>query len=174
MESIRFDALLRSVATKATRRGVLAGVIGGLLMALPFAEVGNDVEAKHKKQRRRRKKRKTTSALPAACTPSCGSRTCGGDGCGGSCGRCTAGQACLPNGSCATVCDELADCATGCSCNGANIEGMKTCGAPGFTCEGFPQVCTGTAACPPGQTCTLTGCGQGGSIESRCIPLCAG
>ena len=195
VDAERFDDLLRFVTLGASRRGVLAVLAGGLLVTLPLAQDGGNAEARNKKKRQRKKKQKQQpipaipATPPADCIPNCGGNTCGGDGCGGSCGGCGANQACqdgacvcacpagrlcLSNGSCATVCDELADCATGCSCNGPNIEGTKTCAAPGFTCEGFPQVCADTAACPSGQTCQLSGCGQGGSVENRCVPLCAG
>jgi hypothetical protein len=172
MDTRRFDALTRTLTTSDSPRRTFLQVLGASALAAVVGRfAGEDAEAR-KKRKRKRKKKKTASA-PPACAPNCGPKICGDDGCGGSCGACPGGRVCLSNGSCATVCDELADCADGCSCSGANTEGIKTCAAPGFSCEAFVQVCTGTAGCPPGQTCQGTGCGAGGSVENRCVPRCS-
>lgn len=189
MDNRRFDAFTKTLTTGDSPRRTILQVLGASALAAVVGRfAGEDAEAK-KKRKRKRKKKKQASKPPAVCIPTCDGRTCGDDGCGGSCGgcgsnqacqdgtcvcACPGGQVCLSNGSCATVCDELADCADGCSCSGANTEGIKTCAAPGFSCEALVQVCTGTAGCPPGQTCQGTGCGAGGSVENRCVPRCSG
>jgi hypothetical protein len=48
MNAARFDALLRSHSARASRRGVLTGLAGGLLAALPLALRGDGAGAKKK------------------------------------------------------------------------------------------------------------------------------
>jgi hypothetical protein len=52
MDAVRFDDILRSLSFGASRRGMLAGLAGGLLAALPLTRGGEEAAAK-----RRRKKR---------------------------------------------------------------------------------------------------------------------
>src|SRR4029079_5269174 len=84
---------------------------------------------------------------------------------------CPAGQVCLGNGSCATACIG-SGCAAPCECGPPNIEGQQLCIPDLQSCAEIPLLCTRTTDCPPGQTCEATGCGPGGSVDRRCVPLC--
>ena len=53
MDPDRFDALVRSVSTAASRRGVMVRLAGSLLATLPLI-LGND-EAVAKKKRKKKK-----------------------------------------------------------------------------------------------------------------------
>ena len=61
MDSARFDTAVRALASGMTRRGVLAGVAGGLLATLPLA-LGDEAQS-----RRRKKKKKKPLPQTAAC-----------------------------------------------------------------------------------------------------------
>jgi hypothetical protein len=58
MDTQRFDTLTRLLTTATPRRGLLAGLAGGLLAARSFASGINDAEAKDKKKGKRKKTRK--------------------------------------------------------------------------------------------------------------------
>ncbi len=70
MDTARFDAVLRSLSPGASRRGLLAALAGGLLVALPRA-LGVD-EAEARKKRKRKKKKPLPPATPSPPPP----RTC--------------------------------------------------------------------------------------------------
>ena len=77
MDAARFDNLLRTAYTHASRRRLLAGLIGELLVVTPGAFGRDDATAKKRKHKKKKHKR---------CTPSCDGKVCGDDGCGGVCG----------------------------------------------------------------------------------------
>ena len=64
MDATRFEALLRSVVAGRSRRGLLAGLSGGLLVALPGA-LGRQETAARKKKRKRR------GGTPSTCAELC-------------------------------------------------------------------------------------------------------
>jgi hypothetical protein len=175
--------LLRSLPAQATRRDALIGltsVLGGLVPAsLRRDEAAAGGSGKRKRRRKRRRPR-------SRCRPNCAGKTCGDNGCGGSCGgclatqacqsgncvcACPAGQVCLSNESCATVCPS--GCDTTCGCSDPSAEGPQHCVPLNASCETAVQSCTSTIECPLGQHCQETGCGPGGSIERRCVTLCS-
>jgi hypothetical protein len=184
MDAERFDSLSRTLTDARSRRGALAALLGSPLGLFGFAETAA------KKKRKKKKKKKS----PVRCTPQCAGKVCGDDGCGATCGvacgggqvcqdgrcvcanggvpclsRCCApGQVCLDNASCATVCMGET-CPAGCSCSFASVEGPQHCGALVSDCGQFPQECTSTAQCPPGQHCQETTCPGN---PKRCFPLC--
>ena len=76
------------------------------------------------------------------CVPDCKDKECGDDGCGGSCGECTGGKGCSPEGKC-VVCECLPD----------QECGTDTCGKPKCgTCPDGYQ-------CSPDNHCVQCGCG---------------
>ena len=62
MDATRFDAMLRSFAGGRSRRGVLAGLTGGVLVALPGALGRQEATARKKKKKKR---------TPPTCAESC-------------------------------------------------------------------------------------------------------
>ncbi len=72
--------------------------------------------------------------IDCPCIPDCKNKKCGSDGCGGSCGACSAGDKCDPQGQCCTP----------------YCPSFKGCGDDG--CGGNCQ------ACPTGQQCVGTKC----------------
>src|SRR5262249_19771010 len=152
--------------THASRRGLLAGLIGELLAVVPGAFGRGDATAKKRKHKKKKKNKR--------CTPTCAGKVCGDDGCGGVCGVacsgdrvcqdgacacasgvacqtrcCGPGQVCLANGDCATTCTSAADCPSSCTC-WINVEGQRYCIQSTLTCGQVPQVCGGsdTPPCP--------------------------
>ena len=108
------------------------------------------------------------------CVPEPRSATCGGrcgtwtNNCGQpvACSTCPAGQTCLSNGSCATVCDDNADCSGGggtCGCSKPSVEVERHC-ISGAIQPFMP--CEGTLDCPPGSHCQNIGFG------GVCISVC--
>jgi hypothetical protein len=87
---------------------------------------------------------------------------------------CPPGLACLPNGSCATVCTSDAQCGSTCECSDplVSTEGPEYCRVPSDgNCDDIPLVCANTAGCPPNFACIVTFCGP--TTSNRCIPLCS-
>jgi hypothetical protein len=80
MIAIRFDSLIRSLASRASRRGALAALASGLLVVGPLALGGHEAEAKKKQRKKTRK-------------PSFNAYGClnVGQACGGSDDRCCSG-----------------------------------------------------------------------------------
>ncbi len=64
MDSARFDTAVRALASGMTRRGVLAGVAGGLLATLPLA-LGDEAQSRRKKKKK--KKAQTTTPAVTGC-----------------------------------------------------------------------------------------------------------
>jgi len=112
MDAEHFDTLILSFTTRASRRGVLAGLASGLLAVAPLALGGDAAEAR--KKRRKKKKRKPT-------------RTCksGTERCQGQClPRCPSGQVRNP---------------LTCGCCQSN---NGTCNPPGFNADCCSGICT--------------------------------
>jgi hypothetical protein len=148
MDPKRFDDLLRSLSSGASRRGLLTGLVGGLLAALPLAHSEEVAEAKRRRFKGRRRRRKHRRW----CIPNCAGRTCGGNGCGGSCGYCGPGSVCR-RGTCQPVCVP--------NCTG------KTCGGDG--CGGSCGFCGNDRLCLNGAcVCRVKDCGNG-----LCCPVSA-
>jgi hypothetical protein len=87
---------------------------------------------------------------------------------------CPPGLACLPNGSCATVCTSDEQCGSTCECTDplVSTEGPQYCRIPSDgNCEDIPLVCANTAGCPPNFACIVTFCGP--TTSNRCVPLCS-
>jgi hypothetical protein len=130
MDAEPFDTLTRALVCAPSRRGLLVGLVSGLLAALPLVLAGDDVAASEKRRKKRRKRRRNR------CSPNCSDRGCGSDGCGGACGECAANQVCQ-EGIC--ICTP--------NCVG------KVCGPDG--CGGSCGSCAGDALCDSG-TCVCT------------------
>jgi hypothetical protein len=82
---------------------------------------------------------------------------------------CPSGQECLSNGSCATAC--TSSCPGFCICFFADSDGGQHCNEI-LSCSTQTQTCQSTAECPARTHCVVTDCGQNGSDENRCVPLC--
>jgi hypothetical protein len=177
MDAERFDTLIRSFASRWARRGVLAGLVSGLLAGVPLVRTGNDTAAK--KSRKRKKKCKGGKEK-------CGKKCKGGtEKCGKTCvAKCAAGEARNPlTCECCRTgygCEGDADCCSGrCQPN--------TAGGPDY-CLGrhldaqcdFDAQCYGTT-CPP-DACPRATCQAGrcacpdGSrtCHGACLPPCSG
>lgn len=163
MDAERFDAMVRSLSSSASRRGALAGVLGSALGLL--ARAG---EAAAKKRRR---KKKRVPPAPVGCQADCVGRVCGPDSCGtGTCGDCgpcknCQGGACFDkvNGTaCGGVCEE---------CQGGQCVPKAT----GADC-GENKVCQGgQCLCPSDRTCrdvccpANQACGRFGQNNFQCV-----
>ena len=97
MDATRFDAVLRSLVAGRSRRGLLAGLSGGVLVALPGV-LGRQETAARKKKKKKRNPPTCAEVCPASATfcvhraanpPFCA------DGYGNSCLPCTSDQDCL-------------------------------------------------------------------------------
>jgi hypothetical protein len=162
MDGGRFDHLIRSLSSGASRRILLAGLTGGLLPLLARSE-----HAAVKKKRK--KKKRSASAVPPpplppltpACVPDCVGRVCGPNSCGaGSCGDCgpcknCQGGACINkvNGTaCGGVCEEC----QGGQCvpkeNGTDCGGNRHCDEGQCVCDPASRIC-GSICCPLGLVC---------------------
>jgi hypothetical protein len=152
MDADRFDAAVRTLVARPSRRGLLAG----LLASLPLALAVDQSDAKPRRGKHRRRRRGKPGK---GCTPNCTGRTCGGNGCGGSCGTCGSGRTC-ENGTC--VCRGT-DCGDGRCCSSTNgmccpetvQDPAGSCAQSGSTCCTSDQ---GGGACPAGrpQCCPST------------------
>ena len=67
MDADRFDTLVRSVSTAASRRGVVAALAGSLLATLPLLFGSSEVAAK--KKRKKKKKQPAVPSVPLAPPP---------------------------------------------------------------------------------------------------------
>ena len=67
MDGVRFDAVLRSLSGGASRRGMLAGLSAGLLVALPGALRIEEAAAKKKKKKRGGRRRAPECSVDTDC-----------------------------------------------------------------------------------------------------------
>jgi hypothetical protein len=171
MDENRFETLIRSLSSRSSRRGVLASLISGLLMALTFVLSGEDAESKKRRKKKRRR-----------CSPHCAGKSCGADGCGGSCGECNDGRTCQSGICvCAAACCADVDCGSGKLClKGQCVTGTGTCAQSVNTCDlATKPACGGTCYCLP----TIDGaircaagltCGTPCASHAECASLGAG
>lgn len=176
MDGSRFDALVRALLGDGSRRGLLAGVTGGLV-ALGTSGLGADDALARKRNRRRRKKCKGGKTK---CDGKCVNVDTDPLNCGGCGQRCQLNATCT-DGQCACVVPACPDFQFGFTCCPQGNPVSCSCGLsdPGslftdpLTCDDIPaaecpeaQRCIGPtcqACCPVGATCdTTTGtCLQG-------------
>ena len=200
MDADRFDFLIRTLTSSASRRRALAGVAG-----IALGLLGRDGTAAKKKKPcpscKKRKKGKCKSqpngtacgggscqsgscvassvASGPACVPESPTTICAGAACGTSrynnCGQvvactCPSGQNCLVNGSCAIPCGGGEACPFSAGCGGCTSQNT----------EG-QQHCIESVLCTEQKACTSTrgtsGCPRGTqcqfcSTDWRCVPLC--
>jgi hypothetical protein len=130
-----FDALARSTAAAASRRGyarALTGLaLGGLwssLLRLDDVEAKKGRKRRKKKRHKNKKKKNQATTPPPTCTSSCAGKVCGDDGCGGSCGSCGPGELCA-QGQCVTG---QGTCQTG---QDICVDFEHTCGTIGCHCR---------------------------------------
>lgn len=149
MDSRRFDALSRSLATSSSRRGLLAGIGAAVLGA---RGVSAQLDCPIPGQTRNRKGQCLCPAGTDPCSDGCVDRK----------------RDPLNCGSCGIVCPDTAICRKGeCRCaNGARpCDGVcpdfendsNNCGACGREC-GSGTICVG-GSCQPGGPCFDAGCG---------------
>ncbi len=155
MDGNRFDRLARSVAGRTTRRGMLAGLLGGLGLLLPGA-APTDARSRrgpavHAEKRRRKKcqsglltcklKRRKKKAKIFCIDGQNDPFNCGG--CGNTCatGQICLGGVCTCNGTLCSGCCHENTCEAGAS--------NQRCGTNGGVCQG----CTGGSSCRNG-VCT--------------------
>lgn len=163
MDGARFDALLRTLASTPSRRGIIASLSGGLTALLLSAP---DTAARKKKRKRRRNK-------PQPCTPNCAGRRCGPDGCGGSCGSCSGGAQCT-SGTCECPGDSVF-CRGACvpGCIGEAIVNPITCDCcqTGLSCQFGGDCCSGECQTQPGgggKLCVGRAIGQVCDFDAQC------
>jgi hypothetical protein len=151
MDAERFDDLLRAVASRGSRRTIVAALAGGWLVALPLVLGIAPTEARKRKRKRRKQ--------PLVCV--CGARVCGPNNCGtGSCGSCgdcknCEGGACFnkANGSaCQGVCKECQNGVCSNKANGLGCGDNKTCQGGECVCSPSNRIC-GDICCPAGNVC---------------------
>lgn len=187
MDSERFDALTRTVAS---RRAALAGLVSGVTALLGLGGVEDAAahnpipgcrKIKDPEQREaclRRAKRHIK--LKHSCKPQPVAVTCA-NRCGvtrNNCKKavsctCPAGKLCLGNSSCSRLCfvpGLPGDCPPGCGCGVSAIEGGNHCIPSTISqCEQVPLTCVNSAGCPHGHFCAPTGCP---GFSGRCVPVC--
>ena len=160
MEDVRFDRLVRGIADGATRRSMLALLLGGFVIpALPGATIdARQRRARHAVQSEKKRKKKCASGL-TTCVLKLGRKrkkifckdtqtdpfNCGG------CGQtCATGQVCQ-DGTCTCNGMLCTGCCDGTICRSGNAN--HVCGANGTVC----QVCTGGSSCQNGVCTCPTG-----------------
>jgi hypothetical protein len=168
LDADHFDAMVRSLSSSASRRGALAGVMGGAL-GLLTREVGTAA-----KKRRKKKKRVPPPPVPPppeGCQADCVGRVCGPNSCGtGTCGDCGPCKNCQ-GGACF-------DKVNGTACGGVCEEcqsGQCVPKATGTDC-GENKICQGgQCVCPADRTCrdiccpSNQACGRFGQNNFQCV-----
>jgi hypothetical protein len=156
----RFDTLTRTVASR--RRALSA--LSGLTL---FGFLNEAIAGK-----RRRKKKCRVKKIKVTCTDSCAFHNIS------NCRRfdvqckCGGGKTCLATKSCGRSCDATPDCPEGSGCT-CSASAPKVCLEAFTNCEDVPTTCQTTADCPFRSVCEETAdCGEGGTPEKRCQPLC--
>lgn len=182
MEPSQFDRLTRGIARGATRRGALAGLLGGITLPLMGAALADARNRRGRSVQAEKKRKKCKSGL-LKCTIKKGRKkkrfcvdaqtdpaNCGGCGILCAAGQGCQGGVCTCNG---TIC---AGCCDGTTCQAGTSN--QQCGVNGGVC----QVCTGgrscqsgVCTCPAGQTfcggaCvdTKTDAGNCGACGNAC------
>jgi hypothetical protein len=171
MNAFRFDVIARMVTAAASRRGLVGFGIGAA-----FLEQSNLVtDAKKKRKKCKKKCGPCRRCKKGKCKPKTDGTACEtcGECQGGVCvSLCQAGEQCLPNGTCATSCDDEADCPDAsliCTCN--IDEGFESVcrivpnQSPDTGCDDFTP-CESTADCEEGTVCSST------CIPFKCVPIC--
>jgi hypothetical protein len=166
VDADRFDAVVRSLTDRSTRRTTLGISLGGVLGALGLAVS----EARKKKKRKKKKCKKCSSCQTCKkgkCKPKPEGTACSG-------GVCVAGTcACLSGfkpcqGSCVPDCCTDADCENGAVCAGGTcscLSGFKVCGEE---CIPEDDCCTDDD-CDTDDPCLTGACNQG-SCEQNPAP----
>lgn len=174
MEAAHFDHLTRTLSGLTSRRGTLAGLLGGLTVPI-LSDIGTDAKKKKKKcptgqltckiKKGKKKKRICVDGQtdPANC---------------GACGRvCAAGQSCC-GGACVNTSSNPAhcgSCGTRCTlpqtCGGGGKPGVcgctpTTCEAEEKNCGDIPDACNGTLDC--GECTVLRQTCGGGGVPNVC------
>ena len=140
MDGTRFDALLRSVVAGRSRRGLLAGLSGGVLVALPHALGVEQAAAKKKKKKRGNSPPTCAQRCPAAlwCLSRAADSTLCGNGSFANCTPCSSDQDCLGvfAGS-----GRIPYCVTASTSRSTGVTTRMT--GPGSSCAGVtsPGVC---------------------------------
>jgi hypothetical protein len=149
MDTHTFDALVRSLANRGTRRTLASG----LLVAPLAAGISATPENSEARRRKRKKKKKghgtgsTTTTPGPACEPDCAGKGCGAsNGCGGTCQAETCGecQTCA-GGACVAV-------ANGTECDDGDKCTANTCQ------DGVCTVYTRVACDQPRNECRISTC----------------
>jgi hypothetical protein len=187
MDGDQFDAIIRTLPSGSSRRGVLGGVLGGLAGAFTglLGHEAASVAAKHHKRRNGRGILTQNSAQrkckagnhPCAFDTHCCSGLC----CNHLC--CDPGESCNGNGACEVIspppspppcpictglCGSPGGCPGGCIC-GRSVEGIAFCVA--IADDNCDPPCTSSTECGGG-FCASADCCTG----SRCVPaanICA-
>lgn len=192
MDAARFDRLTRTLSSLASRRGTLAGLLGGLLLpVLPEAATmarkrrGQAVQAEKRRKtcqsglltcKIKKGKKKKRYCVDAQTDPlNCGA-------CGNPCasGQTCQGGVCTCNGALCAGCCDGSTCQAGTS--------TQRCGLNGTicqTCTGGSSCQNGVCTCPTGQTfggggtpgvcgCTPTTCAARGKNCSTIPDTCGG
>jgi hypothetical protein len=134
MDDRRFDALVRSLASGASRRAVLKGMLG--LGGAAVASAAGLPDHAHAARRGF-----TGPRIPTPCVPNCDGTTCGSNGCGGTC-SCDQGLLCIFDaGLCGRICPP---CNSGCFCD----EDYHVCMSNQSQGD-----CSGNFDCPAGTFC---------------------
>jgi hypothetical protein len=147
MDDRRFDSLVRQLASGATRRRMLKGLLGlGVTAA-----VGNAVVEDADAARRGYSGPQLPSPPTGPCTPSCPAHYCGDDGCGNQC-PCEAGWSCISsNGTCGRQCSSKADCPAS-SCGPSTFCYQGICYDPGHIAG---SCVSSNEECPAGFVCSV-------------------
>ena len=169
MDSLRFDAIAKTLGAAGPRRRLLAGLLGAALAGPPGQAAARGCAAGGKPCAKDRQccSGKCQGSRCARCRH--GKTACGGGcvdtatdpkHCGGCGTRCVPGQACV-GGAC--TCDGQSGCAGCCAGNTCvTATGDDQCGANGAAC----------LACDDGQRCLDGACAC--DAQSGCAGCCAG
>lgn len=175
MDADRFDTIARALNSASTRRAVLGGGVGGLLVGLfgrDDAEAGKGRKGKGKSKGKGKKRGNTTRPAPLCANGIQDGAETDVD-CGGSCPRCAAGKTCASRNDCQSALCTGGACeqCSGSTC-GSDGDGFCFCDQPA---AGGAMICdkedatagvTNCAMCPPDTTCI--GFGDSFTCYRRC------
>ncbi len=193
MEEARFDRLVRAVADRTSRRGLIGllsavPIVGGLTGVLSPQDAGAKDRRRRRKQRHKR--RKNRGKRKKGCTPKSHARVCAGKcgpvksrqtcgkavdcgscDCSPSCGECFTCQGatgtCVP-ATAGTPCGDAATCADGV------LQPRSRCNGRGVCEAAEPVSCAPYAQCA-GDACATTCAGAGDCVdgsfcdEGKCV-----